>query len=246
MFFRKLIILLLSAALSAAWLSASAEDGELSQVPFTCQGGAFSAAPSPQLPALAQDRTSGKSESLKTASAGGAALHRGYRGMVEVGGGPGAGYYGDAAVIVSTSHGYQFGPYFFVGAGFALNRLNMYETAMYDFFADVRGYLNDSRITPSVGLKIGYSPFTTRNAGPYKRFANGGPGRQHGFFLAPSAGVNWAVGRRTGFSLTISDNIQRGRFYSDPTLVITPANAVTAPVEPHFINTVTFTLGFYW
>lgn len=172
-------------------------------------------------------------------------LHSGYRGMIEVGGGPGVGYYGDAAVIVSTTQGWQFGPHFFLGAGAALNRLNMFQTAMYDFFADFRAYLNPDVWTPSAGLKLGYSPFTTYNNGPYRNFARGDSTRQHGIFVAPSIGATVALNSQIGLSLTFSDNIQVGRFYTDPKTV-TSANAATAPAEPKLVHTLVFTVGFYW
>ena len=41
----------------------------------------------------------------------------GYRGFMELGGGPGVGDYGDGFVSFSTSHGGQISPYFFLGAG---------------------------------------------------------------------------------------------------------------------------------
>jgi hypothetical protein len=173
-------------------------------------------------------------------------LHGGYRGMIEVGGGPGVGFYGDAAVIVSTTQGWQFGPHFFLGAGVALNRLNMFQTAMYDFFADVRIYLNPDQWTPSAGIKLGYSPFTTYNNGPYRNFARGDSTRQHGIFVAPSIGTSAAINSKIGVSLTVSDNIQVGRFYSDPTLTITSNNANTAPTVAKLVNTIVFTVGFYW
>lgn len=173
-------------------------------------------------------------------------LHSGYRGIFEVGGGPGVGYYGDELFVVSTSHGYQIGRYLFVGAGAALARLNMYQTAMYDFFVDLRGYLNNAQWTPYSGLKIGYSPFTTRNNGPYKRFATGDCTRQHGIFVSPSLGVTVALTPKVGIFFSVSDNIQLGRFYSDPDLTITPNNAQTAATDAHFVNSLSFSVGVYW
>ncbi len=45
----------------------------------------------------------------------------GYKGFVDVGGAFGVGTYGDGLVSVSSTHGYQFNPYFFLGAGVGVN-----------------------------------------------------------------------------------------------------------------------------
>lgn len=43
--------------------------------------------------------------------------HAGYKGFFDVGGGIGIRDFGDNIFSISTSHGYQFSPYFFLGAG---------------------------------------------------------------------------------------------------------------------------------
>lgn len=65
----------------------------------------------------------------------------GYKGFVDVGGAFGVGTYGDGLVSVSSTHGYQFNPYFFLGVGVGVNYHFNWSTVFIPVYADARGIL---------------------------------------------------------------------------------------------------------
>ena len=102
-------------------------------------------------------------------SAGG--LNKGYRGMVEIGNGFG---WGDMRYLFkfSTTHGYQFNPYFYLGGFVSFGTIECYDYYYYgdyyDYFADdfylgfnfrwgvdARTYLSKGRFAPFLGLQFG-------------------------------------------------------------------------------------------
>lgn len=123
----------------------------------------------------------------------------GYRGFVDFGGAVEVGDYGDGVISLSTSHGYQFNPYFFLGAGVGLDYHFGWETVFIPIFADARVNFMDRKITPFFDLKIGYS------------VADG-----QGFYMNPSVGVNFGFSPRFGLNASIGYNLQRTElfFYS--------------------------------
>ena len=92
---------------------------------------------------------------------------RGYHGMVEIGpsfvisGPDGVGF------DLSTSHGYDFNPHLFVGGGMGITYIpDAYDIndwpgypdeVMINIYAEIRGYLLRSAVTPYLGLKLGSS-----------------------------------------------------------------------------------------
>ena len=86
---------------------------------------------------------------------------KGYRGLVEVGtivnfrasGIPIA----KGAFSVTTSHGYQFNPHVFLGAGLGLDYHAAGGRLFVPLFADVRANFLNRDITPFFGVKIGYA-----------------------------------------------------------------------------------------
>ena len=156
---------------------------------------------------------------------GGLGLRKGYCGMTEIG----AGFDFDAiypSVVVSTTHGYQFNPYFFLGGGIGY-QYGMYESVngyyyggyylnnyfdesynAFRFFADVRGYLLDRRFTPFIGCRSGleindYSGIT--------------------YYTSGSLGVRWRLIR--SFALDFSIDVETG---------------------PDYYGALLFRLGFVW
>ena len=121
---------------------------------------------------------------------------KGYRGFVDIGYAVGVGDYGDGVFAVSTSHGYQFNPYFFVGAGIGVDYHFDYETMFLPIFADLRGYFIDGRITPYIGVKIGYSPVDGT-----------------GLFFNPSVGASFGISRKFALNISIGYNLQRAEMY---------------------------------
>ena len=99
--------------------------------------------------------------------------HKGYRGCVDLGGFFGLNNTFDsyAAFMLSTSHGYQINPYFYFGVGIGVNVYKYHSsytwTELEDtdtfipFYVDFRVFpIGRKRVTPFVGMKLGYSVST--------------------------------------------------------------------------------------
>ena len=76
----------------------------------------------------------------------------GYKGFIDFGGVIGIGNRGDGAIAVSTTHGYQFNPYFFFGAGIGIEYHMNWETFFIPVFADIKTYFLNKNISPFLGL----------------------------------------------------------------------------------------------
>ena len=93
-------------------------------------------------------------------------LNKGYRGMVEFGNGFG---WGDFNYVfkLSTTHGYQFNPYFYLGGFVSFGTIEDPNNWGYDYEydydldfnfrwgADARAYLSKGRFAPFLGLQFG-------------------------------------------------------------------------------------------
>ncbi len=84
-------------------------------------------------------------------------MKKGYKGFADMAFGAGLGEFGDNVFSISTTHGYQFNPYVFIGAGVALNAYLDYETIYMPIYADARFNFINKRISPFVSTKLGYS-----------------------------------------------------------------------------------------
>ena len=109
-----------------------------------------------------------------------------YRGFVDVGYSIGIGDYEFGRFEVNTSHGYQFNPYFFLGAGMGFHFMSSYETNGMEIaldkrdskvdipiFANAHCNFSKKKVAPFVDLKGG--AFVTNNGGLY---ANASVGRR--------------------------------------------------------------------
>jgi len=107
-----------------------------------------------------------------------------YRGFVDAGYTVGIGDYEFGRVELSTSHGYQFNPYVFLGAGVGLHFMQKYETNGMEIaldtrdskvdvpvFGNVRFNFAKSKIAPFVDGKVGY--YVTNNGGLYYNVSAG-------------------------------------------------------------------------
>lgn len=123
----------------------------------------------------------------------------GYRGFADLGYTIGVGDYEFNRFEISTTHGYQVNPYFFVGGGVGFHFMNSYETPGMQYaldkrdskvsiplFADFRGTFSKRKFAPFVDLKLGY--FVTNN---------------DGFYGNISAGCRMALKGKQGISLSI-------------------------------------------
>ena len=92
-------------------------------------------------------------------------LSKGYRGMVEMGHGAGT-RDEDYLFKLSTTHGYQFNPYLYLGGFVSFGTIEVYEQNRYYSWynpnfnfrlgADFRAYLPKGRIAPFAGVQLGF------------------------------------------------------------------------------------------
>lgn len=122
--------------------------------------------------------------------------HAGYKGFFDVGGGIGIRDFGDNIFSISTSHGYQFSPYFFLGAGIGVEYHTKWEATFMPIFADMRGYFLKGNVTPFIGAKAGYSPYKGK-----------------GVYFNPTIGVSFFVFKEFAMNVTIGYNLQHSKIY---------------------------------
>ena len=85
---------------------------------------------------------------LLAGSLGLAHAQKGYKGFVEGGFTAGLGNWSLHRVEVLTSHGYEFSPYFFAGAGTGFQYYTLPESFMIPIYADFRSTLLPGRKIP--------------------------------------------------------------------------------------------------
>lgn len=113
-----------------------------------------------------------------------AQTNSGYRGFSDLGYTVGVGDYDFGRFEISTTHGYQVNPYFFLGGGVGFHFMQSYETKGMEIaldkrdskvsipiFADFRGTFSKRKFAPFVDLKLGY--FVTNNDGFYGNISAG-------------------------------------------------------------------------
>ena len=139
-------------------------------------------------------------------------LSKGYRGMVEMGHGVGT-MESNYLFKLSTTHGYQFNPYIYLGGFVSLGTIEVAEKyRVYDYYwgrytdkerfvpnfnfrlgADFRAYLPKKRVAPFVGLQLGF-----------EYGADPGWGEEYVFvYLSGQLGVRVALKNRMGLNLGI-------------------------------------------
>ena len=123
----------------------------------------------------------------------------GYKGFIDFGGVIGIGNRGDGAIAVSTTHGYQFNPYFFFGAGIGIEYHMNWETFFIPVFADIKTYFLNKNISPFLGLKAGYSVYDGK-----------------GCYINPHIGATLSSSPRFGMNLTIGYNMQKAKINDRP------------------------------
>lgn len=85
---------------------------------------------------------------------------------------------------VSTSHGYQINPMFFVGAGFGMERCSKRDNWLVPLFAEGRVDLQLGRLTPFGDVRLGAN------------LSEGG-----GIYFSPTIGYRFNWGRKVGVNL---------------------------------------------
>lgn len=123
-------------------------------------------------------------------------LAAGYKGFIDFGYTFDLSDYDAAKIEFMTSHGYQFSPYFYLGAGIGLHYYTGIEDISVPLFANVRANMMTGNVTPFVDGKIGYSL-----------------GEVDGFYFSPSLGCRIAVAERTGINLSLGYVMQCADIY---------------------------------
>lgn len=116
---------------------------------------------------------------------------KGYRNFTTLGVTIGTGDYGDEAIEVLTSHGYQFNPYFYLGGGLGVSYHTDWETTFIPIFANARVNFLNANIVPFFDFKIGYSPFDGT-----------------GLYISPSVGTSFSIGTRSAISCSLGYTFQ--------------------------------------
>ena len=125
----------------------------------------------------------------------------------------GTGDYGDYAFSVQTSHGYQFNPYFYLGAGTGIDihhtkiasfdnyrSVHIHRTLLMPFFGDIRINFLNKPTTPFCDVKIGYSVILGQDT---HKFHHG-----QGLYFNPNLGVSFMRNRRVALNAGIGYNMQ--------------------------------------
>lgn len=124
------------------------------------------------------------------------AAQRGYKGFADFGGGFGVNYWAGGFVGLATSHGYQFNPYIFLGAGVGFNYDFGNKSIFIPVFADFRYNVLNSNITPIFGTKIGYSVYDGQ-----------------GVFFNPSIGCRFGLSKSFALNLTFNYGLQTEKWW---------------------------------
>lgn len=124
---------------------------------------------------------------------------KGYKGYVDAGYSIGIGDYNIGRVEINTSHGYQFSPYFFLGAGAGLHFMSAYKTSEMDIPLDVRDSKVDIPIFANIRSHFSkgkIAPFIDLKGGTY--VTNG-----DGLYINASVGIRYALNDKQGLSLSL-------------------------------------------
>lgn len=123
---------------------------------------------------------------------------KGYRGFVDLGFTPGVGDLATNRLEFSTSHGYQFNPYVYLGIGAGLHYY--YEGGdafVIPIFVNPRVNFLDTNITPFIDLKLGYSVVDAE-----------------GFYFNPNIGVSFKTQERKTINVSIGYTMQKVKYNS--------------------------------
>ena len=132
---------------------------------------------------------------------------KGYHGFIDFGGGFAAGPNGSPLVSMSTSHGYQFNPYYYLGVGVGYNYHAFILGNSIPLFANFRTNLLTTSISPFIDFKIGYSL-----------------GKNKGFCMHPAIGGSFLTSRKFGWNISVGYDMQltQIRYINWPNLNLSP------------------------
>lgn len=122
----------------------------------------------------------------------GRGVQRGYRGFADIGYSIGVGDFGEGRVELQTTHGYQFLPYFYMGAGVGVSFYHKSEVVSVPIFADLRADLFNNSITPFIDFKIGYAVADVE-----------------GFYMSPSIGCRFGLDSNIALNASVGYTMQK-------------------------------------
>ncbi|MCL3853042.1 MULTISPECIES: hypothetical protein [Parabacteroides] len=128
-------------------------------------------------------------------------VKRGYKGFVDFGYTVGTGDFSEGRVELTTSHGFQFNPYLFLGGGTGFNYYHESEVFAMPLFVDFRANFMQGPIVPFAGVKTGYTASLSDDADDL------------GFYFAPSVGVKFMLNNRLAFNATLGYTVQLAEVY---------------------------------
>lgn len=120
---------------------------------------------------------------------------RGYKGFVETGYSFGLDDHTTNRIELSTSHGYQFNPYLFLGAGLGVSYFSEVNEAAVPLFADFRVNFTKKPSTPFANVQFGY--------------ANGDI---DGIYLSTSVGMRFELPAKKALNLKLSFTLQNNEY----------------------------------
>ena len=130
---------------------------------------------------------------------------RGYRGFFDSGYMVST-YDSDLSTIeFNTTHGYQFNPFIFLGAGLGFQFYTSFEEVEIGLpiFTSFRANFSKGKVVPFGEIKLGYTYMLTQDAEPL------------GLYLAPGVGVKFMLGSSFALNLNLGYTLQFADIYSD-------------------------------
>ena len=116
---------------------------------------------------------------------------KGYKGFVDFGYVVDVSGHHASKIELSTSHGYQFNNYFFLGGGVAVSHFTDANLTTVPFFINFRANFINRPITPFMELRTGYSA-----------------GDIEGLYSTLGAGVRFALRNKMALNLKLEYNLQ--------------------------------------
>lgn len=120
---------------------------------------------------------------------------RGYRGDVELSYLIGAGDFATDRVELTTSHGYQFNPYIYLGGGLGFQYWGDQEFFTMPIFTDFRVNFMKGKIIPNAGVKLGIAAQLNDDAAA-------------GVYFNPSVGVKFMLSRKNAVNVSLGYTVQ--------------------------------------
>lgn len=163
-----------------------------------------------------------------------------YRGYVDAGYSIGTGDYDFGRFEVNTSHGYQFNPYLFLGAGTGLHFMSSYKTKGMDIPLDIRDSKVDIPIFADVRcnfMKKKVTPFVDLKGGTY--VTNGG-----GLYVNASVGCRFSINEKQAINLSVGYATEKLEFETFAHFVSHTSMSYTRKKNLNETEAITMKVGF--